>query len=126
MKIYTSYFANARNIPRDIALISISLYPPKGYGGLEYKQLAPTRPILESWKQNYNQEEYIINFQKDVLSRLDPKNVYNYLYSMTGGRDCALLCFEKPEDFCHRHLVAEWFAAAGYEVKEYPKKGKAK
>lgn len=39
MKIYTSYFANLKNIPANIVPISISRKPPKGYGGMEYKQI---------------------------------------------------------------------------------------
>lgn len=119
MKIYTSYFAKAKKIPLTISPISISLSSPKGYSGLEYKQLAPTYAILNAWKQEYNQEKYIEAFQKEILSRLDPHKVYRQLYALTGGRDCVLLCYEKSQDFCHRHLVAAWLNEAGYDVKEY-------
>lgn len=30
----------------------------------------------------------------------------------------ALLCYEKPDDFCHRHLVADWLRKNGYECEE--------
>ena len=30
------------------------------------------------------------------------------LQEVSGGRDIALCCFEKPDDFCHRHLLADW------------------
>lgn len=30
-----------------------------------------------------------------------------------------LLCYEKPTDFCHRHLVAQWLIENGFECKEY-------
>jgi hypothetical protein len=30
------------------------------------------------------------------------------------------MCFEKPEQFCHRHLFAKWLNQFGeYEVKEF-------
>jgi uncharacterized protein (DUF488 family) len=29
-----------------------------------------------------------------------------------------LLCFEKSEDFCHRHLLAEWMKERGIPVRE--------
>ena len=35
------------------------------------------------------------------------------------GTEIALICYEKPENFCHRHLVAEWLQEAGYQVQEY-------
>ena len=37
-----------------------------------------------------------------------------------------LLCYEKPEDFCHRHLVREWLCRNGYHAMEYPAKHSAK
>ena len=33
----------------------------------------------------------------------------------------ALVCYEKPSDFCHRHLVADWFNKNGIECKEFTK-----
>lgn len=29
------------------------------------------------------------------------------------------MCYEKSEDFCHRHLVAEWLTGAGFPVEEF-------
>jgi uncharacterized protein (DUF488 family) len=31
----------------------------------------------------------------------------------------ALVCYEKPTDFCHRHLVADWLKEHGYECEEF-------
>ena len=33
--------------------------------------------------------------------------------------DIALVCYEAPDKFCHRHLVADWFNKAGYRCEEY-------
>ena len=30
-----------------------------------------------------------------------------------------LLCYEKPDDFCHRHLVSKWFNEHGYKCEEW-------
>lgn len=30
-----------------------------------------------------------------------------------------LVCYEKPGDFCHRHLVASWMNQMGIKVKEW-------
>ena len=38
---------------------------------------------------------------------------------MAGTEDIALVCYEKPGDFCHRHLVADWLNEAGYQCEEY-------
>ena len=34
-------------------------------------------------------------------------------------KDIVLLCYERPTDFCHRHLVSAWFREHGIECKEY-------
>ena len=31
----------------------------------------------------------------------------------------ALICYEKPSDFCHRHLVSEWLKERGFDIEEW-------
>lgn len=33
--------------------------------------------------------------------------------------DICLVCYEKPCDFCHRHLVADWLNEHGFKCKEW-------
>ena len=35
------------------------------------------------------------------------------------GKDIALICYEKPGEFCHRNIVREWLKEFGYKVEEY-------
>ena len=125
MKIYTSYFGAAKKLPKELTQISICLHPPRGYYGLEYRRLAPTFDILEAWKRCPVEEDYVRNYNAKVLDKLNPETVYHQLEVLTDGNDCVLLCYEVPSDFCHRHLVADWFKKAGYDVEEINvKKGK--
>lgn len=117
MKIYTSYFAMANKLPKDLVQVSISLFPPKFFAGKEYKRIAPTQKILFDWKRLADKERYIKEYQKDVLSKLDKVKVYKELEELGQGKDVVLLCYEKSEDFCHRHLFAEWMS--DYNVEEY-------
>ena len=39
--------------------------------------------------------------------------------SLAKSDDIALICYEKPSDFCHRHLVADWLIERGFDVEEY-------
>ena len=117
--IYTSYFAKVKNLPSNILAISISLSPPKGWKGPQYKVIAPTSDILLSWKENNDNELYIERFKKEVLEPLDVNNVVKILKQIAGKKDVCLVCYEKPEDFCHRHLVADWLNKNGFECKEY-------
>lgn len=122
--IYTSYFANLRNIPKDIIPVSICLYPPKWYTGLEYKKLAPTHSILESWKRDHDITDYTHRFDSLILTRLNIEDVIydlNLMADYSVDNDIALICYEKPGDFCHRHLVANWLIENGYTATEFKK-----
>ena len=60
-----------------------------------------------------------------TLARMDPKQVWNELHEMAGGREPVLLCFERPplvvpDNWCHRRMVADWFERElGDVVEEY-------
>ena len=47
---------------------------------------------------------------KDTLRGFYMKDsVLKNLEKLAGGREeIALVCYEKPGDFCHRHIVADW------------------
>jgi uncharacterized protein (DUF488 family) len=46
-----------------------------------------------------------MRFYAETLSKLDPATVYSEL-----GESAILLCYERSEEFCHRHLVAKWLS----------------
>lgn len=117
--IYTSYFANVRRLPPEIVPVSIALYSPRWFSGLCYRKLAPTVDILREWKSNPDVERYVRLYQSDILARLSPYSVACDLMIMSEGKDVALLCYERPGDFCHRHLVADWLKRNGYECAEF-------
>lgn len=61
-----------------------------------------------------NQWDYIQKFYSKVLKSLNPQEVYQSL-----GENAVLLCFEKPTEFCHRHLVASWLEMSlGVQIDE--------
>lgn len=118
MKIYTSYFANWRYFPKDIKQISIAKFPPKGFKGDTFTCLSPSNALLYGYKNgSISEQSYVIEF-KEYLSKLNFRKVLNDLKSLSGDKDCILLCYEKPTDFCHRHLVAEWLKENGAIVEE--------
>lgn len=122
--IYTTYFGNLKNLPKNIIPISICGKAPNWYKGLQYKKLAPKLWFFKEWKQNHDNKFYVKNFNKEVLDPLSATEVVldlkhlcgKGLYSMV---DIALVCYEKPGDFCHRHIVSKWLRANGYDCKEF-------
>lgn len=117
--IYTSYFAKLRKLPENIMPISICGKAPNWYTGKQYKKLAPKWSFFSVWKETHDNDYYIKHFQKEVLDTLNADDVVKKLEEMSEGKDIALICYEKPGDFCHRHLVADWLAKNGYSVCEY-------
>ena len=126
MKIYTTYFANLRNLPEDIVPIAICGKAPKGWQGLSYPVLAPKKWWWLGWKENKHEDQdyYRDMYKETVLDPLIPLSVYQDLEKMSGGKDVALVCYEKPDKFCHRHLVADWLSWSGTSVVEYNYKAK--
>ena len=116
--IFTSYFAKLKNIPSNIVPISICGKAPDWYKGLQYKKLAPKYSFFSVWKETHDNEYYITNFKKEVLEKLDIKNVIAELTKLSDGKDIVLICYEKPTDFCHRFLVSDWLNKNGIKCEE--------
>lgn len=117
MRIYTSYFGRLTMLDnRRIWPISIARWPPKWYDRAEMKTVAPTAYMV---KGDITREQYV-KMYKDILSRLRVEDVIADINRLSFGHDVALLCWEKPEDFCHRHLLADWILnESGVLVEEF-------
>lgn len=134
--IYTSYFAAAKRLDKDVSPIAICRTVPKGYKGEQYIALAPSYDILREYKETGDRENFTQRFYSEILDKLDPFEVIKHLNSLASPwvRDrtfemgeavafnplyhVALLCYEKSYDFCHRHLVAEWLRSHWIECSE--------
>ena len=117
--IYTTYFAQLKNLPDNIIPISICGKAPDWYTGLQYKKLAPKYDFFMKWKETHDDEYYVKCYKEQVLDKLDVKQVINELFSHNPEVQVALVCYEKPGEFCHRHLVAEWLKESGIDVEEW-------
>ena len=124
--MFTSFFDN---IDRIRYPVSISRFSPSWYEGPKYLDAAPSESLL-NWYHNekksganeYNlQKEYERKYINETLSQLSPEKVWNdicSLYPEADSREITLLCYEAPEKFCHRHLLANWLKKHGYQIKE--------
>ncbi|MBQ8969194.1 MAG: DUF488 domain-containing protein [Bacteroidaceae bacterium] len=119
MKIYTSYFANSKKLAQaGIKVIGVALYPPRWFYGVSMKNVAPTASILYAKGQTH--EQYTERYKREVLARVNPQQFMAQLRAYSNGQDVALCCFEKPGDFCHRHILAEWLSqTTGETIIEY-------
>lgn len=134
--IYTTYFAQLRNLPPNIIPVSICGKAPEWYRGVQYKKLAPKYDFFMEWKRTHDNDYYIKHFNDEVLSPLSiirvltelqcsiPEEVKVKMQSPFYDNQewhIALVCYEKPDEFCHRHLVSNWIHENGFECKEYIK-----
>ena len=125
---YTSYFANLKSLPSYMIPISICGKAPDWYHGLQYKRLAPKYDFFMKWKKNHDNEYYIEQYKSRVLESLDFWKVYDELYTLAESQcdrrayEICLICYEKSNDFCHRHLVSDWFNQNGILCEEFVEK----
>lgn len=125
---YTSYFGKLKKINelQNYIPISICGKAPDWYNGLQYKKVAPKYKFFMEWKENHDNEFYKEHYKKEVLDTLDWEEVTNDILNLLPKNiqelvkmvNCPLwenpfvhivfLCYEKPNDFCHRHLYAKW------------------
>lgn len=113
MEIATGYFARAKSyVEQGYALVSIARVAPwflaKECNVYPCECLAPSDEIL-SLKDK--PDEYIPKYRREILGNLKAADVYHRLYMIARQENTdkvVLLCYEAPDKFCHRHLVAEW------------------
>lgn len=117
MKIYTSYFGNIKRLNASgITPICVARWKPKFFNGSCLSNVAPTKYMLSD---NCSHEEYL-RLYDDILRKLDISVVIAQIRQFSAGHDVALCCYEKPGDFCHRHILAKWITEkTGIEVKEF-------
>lgn len=122
MKIYTSYFAKQKDLEeRGITCIGICAIPPKWFNGPNFACVAPSKDILFEYKANPDNERYTKRYKEEVLCILkNPQIFVDGLIYCSDGKDVAMLCYEKPEDFCHRHILADFLnEKLNLDIKEY-------
>lgn len=117
--IYTSYFANWRNFPRDSLIIGVTRFPPSN---IEFNidKLAPSANLLRRY-QNKEIDEYVfeVEYKRELReSGLTPDKVKEMLNKISYNKDIILCCYEKTGEFCHRHILAKWL---GDNINEYEK-----
>ncbi len=109
--IYTSYFAKYHG---DNGL-SIAVSQPKSTKPFpECRSLRPPYSLVQRYKEGkITSKEYELQYKKQILNRLHVAQFGKIL------QERVLLCWETPDKFCHRHIVAKWLQGAGFEVKEW-------
>lgn len=111
--IYTSYFAAMRKMTpeQQAKCMSIARFTPKGVNIPINTMLVPHWDILKKYKEDKDTDSFTTAYSKQ-LEALNPHTIADTM----NGR--ILLCYEKSEDFCHRHILVKWFRKNGYKCEE--------
>ena len=119
IRIFTGCYDNCKN--GNLVSISGDKGRSVGFYGESYTKLAPKKSFWNIWHNNIgkidedeNNRYYMCEFYKQVLSKLKASEVLNELQAF--GENIILLCFEKEDVFCHRHLVCEWLIGKTNEL----------
>jgi len=110
--MFTSSFKLSGHDPRAVAS---SRSVPKWYTGARCLPLAPASwGLVRETREDVFRERFL-----QQLKQLDAAFMASYL-----GEDAILLCWEKPGEFCHRRIVAEWLEReTGVTVPELSSQG---
>lgn len=113
--IYTSYFGNLKNLPKDMERVSIMRFTPEWSESLVNEvriDLAPKEKDLKEFKENIiNEEEFKKRYYKQI-ERIPIKNLIKELDNKV------LLCTCKLGHFCHRHLLVDFLRDKKVNISE--------
>lgn len=133
MKHFTSYYANYKNIPKNYLCIGISKKCPDWFinnyeslGNFLFTKnnfLAPSEKLSERFKnKSINIEEYKRIYVEELFYRLSNEMKYKDIPDFISQIDnffstCStpyegivFMCYEYPNEFCHRHLFRRLLA----------------
>lgn len=108
--IYTSYFANLMKLDKSKYLpIGITRFPPNWFRGHNIEMVAPSKELLFKLKnKEIDEDTYKIRYLNDLESKKEQIINYFNMLNRPYEKDIVLCCYEKSEDFCHRHILSDW------------------
>ena len=123
--IYTSYFNKLKQLNGICYAVCGGI--PQFYQKLmqqnpqkfkRYIQFSPRKQWWYSWKKGQlTNDQFIEMYYSTVLDKININDVKKQLLSH--DFDVYLLCYEKSEDFCHRHIIRQWLNKNNVECKQF-------
>lgn len=109
--VHTGYFAMAKKYKKlGFCTISVAQFNPSWYNGVSFPELAPSKELLGDYKlSGLSTDDYTKRYFEELQR---PEAVASMeklkMKALTDSRDLILLCYEKPGEFCHRHLLSRY------------------
>ena len=120
INIYTTNYTKASRLSNKHYLkVSISLIRPREYNGMHIQSLAPKKQLLDDYHNGLSPEEYEARYREQINKLNDIHALFEIMAKQAKGRDILLLCYEKKNAFCHRHILSDIiFERYGYRIQE--------
>ena len=102
MRIYTSYFGNYKNFPKETLTVGITRFPPKGI--LNFYECAPSESLLKKYKnKDIDEFTFSVYYKEELKNKFGkPEKLLEAFKKVGNGKDLILCCYEKAGEFCHR------------------------
>ena len=120
--IYTGYYSKMKEYADlGLTLLSISRTKPEfAKSCIDIPQLFPSDKILWDHKKGKIDEMEYTSKYLDQLNKLGADRIIKMIQIF--GDNVVLLCWESPEKFCHRHILADYINKnSGVVVEEFGK-----
>ena len=120
--IYTGYYSKIKEyVDLGLTLLSISRTKPEfAKSCIDIPQLFPSDKILWDHKKGKIDEMEYTSKYLDQLNELGIDRIIKMIQIF--GDNVVLLCWESPEKFCHRHILADYINKnSGVVVEEFGK-----
>lgn len=120
IQIYTTNYTKASRLSNKHYLkVSISYIRQREFDGMHIQSFAPSKQLFEDYKNGLSPEQYEIRFREQIGNLADIYAFFKIMAKQAKGRDILLLCYEKKNAFCHRHILSDIiYERYGYRIKE--------
>ncbi len=112
MKIFTSYYGSKTLDRNRHFLVQISNSAPKGFEtDIKWEEVVPDWNTLVKPSKDGEITEFTYRARYNRQLQVSAFTIilaFESIAKQAAGKDIVLLCYEKPDDFCHRHILAEW------------------
>ena len=112
MKIFTSYYGSKTLDRNRHFLVQVSNSAPKGFEpDVKWEEVVPDWDTLVKPSKDGEITEFTYRTRYNTQLQSSAFSIvlaFESIAKQAAGKDIVLLCYEKPDDFCHRHVLAEW------------------
>lgn len=121
-KLYTTYIARMKHIPKGMVTAIIMRMPPASILKMEHAihapQLSPKKEVLVAYKESGDWNTFVEKFNDQMYNDEETSAYINLLMEALEQNEVCLVCCEKDANQCHRSLIAKYLEELGYESEE--------